>query len=90
MMAQIASATNEQAATTEELNHSLNEIAQLVARSAAAAHESSDACADLSRLYEQMHGQLSQFRLPSSEQGGEQRFRREPSAGWSFSPATGD
>jgi methyl-accepting chemotaxis protein len=89
MMAQIATATNEQAATTEELNHSLNEIAQLVARSAAAAHESSDACADLSRLYEEMHRQLAQFQLPSSTRGGQQ-LRREPGASWSLSHATGD
>ncbi len=64
MMEQIASATRQQAETTEELNRSLNAIAQLVARSAAAAHESSDASTDLSRLSEQMQSQLSQFQLP--------------------------
>jgi len=90
MMAQIATATNEQAATTEELNRSLNEIAQLVARSASAAHESSDACADLSRLYEQMHAQLAQFQLPSSGQGSTYALGREAGSNWSLSPAAGD
>lgn len=90
MMEQIASATHQQAATTEELNRSLNEIAQLVGRSAAAAHESSDACADLSQLSEQMHSQLSQFQLPEEGNSSPRPFQRESRAAWSLSPSVGD
>jgi len=68
MMEQIASATRQQVETTEELNRSLNAIAELVARSAVSAHESSDASAELSKLSEQMQSQLSQFRLAGDDE----------------------
>jgi methyl-accepting chemotaxis protein len=90
MMEQIASAAQEQAATTEELNRSLHEIAQLVARSASAAHEASDACAELSQLSEQMHGQLSQFQLPEETTASARKLPREPRVSWSLSPLVGD
>jgi methyl-accepting chemotaxis protein len=90
MMEQIASATHQQAETTEELNRSLSEIAQLVARSAAAAHESSDASAELSKLSEQMQSQLSQFQLPEEST---ENFRTQPHKtreDWALSPSAGD
>ncbi len=89
MMEQIAAATQQQAATTEELNRSLNEIAQLVARSAAAAHESSDACSDLSKLSEQMHSQLSQFQLLEDTIATSWEEPEEKSMNWSLSPSAG-
>ena len=90
MMEQIAAATQQQASTTEELNRSLNEIAQLVTRSAAAAHESSDACTDLSKLSEQMHLQLSQFQLPDADTISTTSIRRQAPLNWSLSPSVGD
>jgi methyl-accepting chemotaxis protein len=90
MMEQIASAAQEQSATTEELNRSLHEIAQLVARSASAAHEASDACAELSQLSEQMHGQLSQFQLPEETAANLHKLTHERRVSWSLSPSVGD
>ncbi len=63
MMEQIAEAANRQTATSEELNLNLHEIAETIGRAAVTAHESSDASADLSRISEQMHGRLGEFRL---------------------------
>jgi methyl-accepting chemotaxis protein len=65
MMAQIKVAAQQQAVTTDELRRNLDEIARNVAQSAAGAHESSDACAELSQLSERMHSQVAQFQLPS-------------------------
>ena len=66
MMAQIASATSQQSSTTEELQSNLENIVHNVARSADAAHESSAASAELSKLSEQMHHQIVQFNLPGT------------------------
>ncbi len=63
MTSQIAVATTEQSATTEELNRNLHRIAQITAASASSAHQSSQACTDLSQMSERMHAQLSDFRL---------------------------
>jgi methyl-accepting chemotaxis protein len=65
MMAQIAAAAQQQSATTAELQRNLNHIVQIVGQSANAAHESSTACTDLSKLSEQMHGQIAQFQIPA-------------------------
>jgi len=67
MMGQISAAAQQQAATTEELNTNVHNIAQLIAHAARTAHESSDASAELSRLSEQMHSHLVQFRLPGAD-----------------------
>ena len=64
MMAQIKVAAQQQAITTDELRRSLDEIARNVAQSAMGAHESSDACAELSQLSQRMHSQVAQFVLP--------------------------
>jgi methyl-accepting chemotaxis protein len=63
MTSQIAVAAVQQSATTEELNRNLHRIAQITAASASAAHESSQACDELSHMSERMHAQLSDFRL---------------------------
>jgi methyl-accepting chemotaxis protein len=63
MTSQIAVAAVQQSATTDELNRNLHRIAQITAASAASAHESSQACSELSQMSERMHAQLSDFRL---------------------------
>jgi methyl-accepting chemotaxis protein len=66
MTSQIAIATSQQATTTEELNRNLHRIAQIVAASASSAHQSSDACQEMSQLSERMNAQLSDFQLTAS------------------------
>ncbi|HEY9127695.1 MAG TPA: methyl-accepting chemotaxis protein, partial [Acidobacteriaceae bacterium] len=63
MTSQIAVATTQQAATTEELNRNLNRIVQLTANSAASAHQTSDASRELSSMSERMNARVSEFRL---------------------------
>jgi len=70
MTSQIAVAAVEQSATTEELNRNLHRIAQITAASASAAHQSSQACLELSQMSERMHEQLSDFRLASAAKSG--------------------
>jgi methyl-accepting chemotaxis protein len=60
---QIAVGSAEQAATTEELNRNLNRIAQITATTANAAHQSSEACQELSRMSERMRASLMGFRI---------------------------
>jgi len=69
MMAQIATASQEQSSATQQLEHNLSKIAQLVGNSASSAHDSSVASAELSKLSEQMHGQIAEFRLPENQMG---------------------
>jgi len=63
MTSQIAVATSQQASTTEELNKNLHRIAEIVAVSAAAAHQSSEACGEMSQMTERINTQLGEFRL---------------------------
>jgi methyl-accepting chemotaxis protein len=63
MTSRIAVAAVQQSATTEELNRNLHRIAQITAASAASAHESFQACSELSQMSERMNAQLSDFRL---------------------------
>jgi methyl-accepting chemotaxis protein len=63
MMEQIAAATTEQSAAIEELNRNLQQIVQLVMGSTTTSHESCSACADLSRMADEMHRQIAQFTL---------------------------
>jgi methyl-accepting chemotaxis protein len=65
MTSQIATATMQQSATTEELNRNLNRIVQITAASAASAHETSDASRELSNMSERMSAHVSEFRLAS-------------------------
>ncbi len=86
MIEQIASAATQQSAATEELNRNLHSIAQLIAHSATTAHESSAACVDLSKLSEEMHSQVVQFKLPNSRQKRRQS-QSAPNARVSLQPA---
>jgi len=63
MTAQIAIATSQQATTTEELNRNLHRIAEIVSASAFSAHQSSEACSEMSKMSERMNAQLADFRL---------------------------
>jgi methyl-accepting chemotaxis protein len=60
---QIAVASVEQSATTEELNRNLHRIAQITANSANSAHQASEACQELSQMSERMRASLMDFRL---------------------------
>ena len=64
MMAQIAAAAQQQSDTTEQVKQNLDGIVQIVSRSATAAHQSSAACAVLSKVSEQMHCQIVRFSTP--------------------------
>lgn len=89
MMAQIATTTTEQSSAMEEVNHNLQSIAHLIARSAAMAHESSEACVELSRLSEELHRNIAQFRLPDERRSATERpaNRQKP---WNAAPSFGD
>ena len=63
LMMQIAAAAQQQAATTEELNRNVEDIVRVVGASAIAAHESSAASTELSRLSERLQSRLAEFRL---------------------------
>jgi methyl-accepting chemotaxis protein len=92
MMEQIAAATTQQSAATDELNRNLQGIVQLVARSAAMAHESSAACVDLSKLSEEMHRQIAEFRLAEYSSSGPMQPTPHSSTQprWSAVPSFGD
>jgi methyl-accepting chemotaxis protein len=68
MTSQIASATSQQSTNAEAVNQSLQRIADIIAGSAASAHQSSDACREMSKISALMTQQLSGFRLKSCEQ----------------------
>jgi methyl-accepting chemotaxis protein len=63
MMEQIATASTQQSAATEELNQNLQRIVHLVAQSATVSHESSAASEELCKLAGEMHRQIGQFTL---------------------------
>jgi methyl-accepting chemotaxis protein len=63
LMAQIASATHQQSASAGELTHNVHAIASIGGSAAARAHESSDACVELSKLSEHMHQRIAQFKI---------------------------
>jgi methyl-accepting chemotaxis protein len=65
MTSQIAVATSQQSAATKELDRNLHHIAEITATAAASAHQSSDACQELSQMSERMHAQLADFRFDS-------------------------
>jgi CHASE3 domain sensor protein len=63
MISQIATASQQQSAATDEVNRTLNEIAQTIDRSTAGTQDSAKACAELSRLGADLQESVSQFRL---------------------------
>lgn len=69
MISQIAAASTEQAAATEEVNRNMTEIARLIDLSTAGTEDSARASAELSRLAVELQNLVGQFRLESREPG---------------------
>ena len=63
MISQIATASTQQAAATEEVNRSMAEIARLIDLSAGGTQDSAQASTELSRLALNLQGLVSRFRL---------------------------
>ena len=63
MIGQIALASHQQSAATDEVNKTMNEIAHIIDLSTSGTQDSANACAALSRLASEMVGSISQFRL---------------------------
>lgn len=90
MMEQIAAATTEQSSATEEVNRNLQSITQLIAHSAATAHESSEACTELSRLSEELHSRIAQFKLPGERRSAPSRSSTSAQPHWRAANNFGD
>jgi methyl-accepting chemotaxis protein len=63
MISQIAAASHQQSAATDEVNRNLNETTQIIDLSTAGMQDSAKACATLSQLASEMLESVSQFRL---------------------------
>jgi methyl-accepting chemotaxis protein len=63
MISQIAAASQEQSAATDEVNRTLNEIARIIDLSTVDTQNSAKASAALSQLAADLQGCVSQFRL---------------------------
>jgi methyl-accepting chemotaxis protein len=63
MISQIATASHQQSAATDEVNRTLNEIAHIIDLSTAGTQDSAKACATLSQMAADLQGYISQFRL---------------------------
>jgi methyl-accepting chemotaxis protein len=63
MISQIATASHQQAAATDEVNRTLNEIAHIIDLSTAGMQDSAKACDGLSKLAVDLQGSIAQFRL---------------------------
>jgi methyl-accepting chemotaxis protein len=70
MIGQIATASHEQSAATDEVNRSLNEIARVIEHSTSGTQDSARACAALSLLAANLQKEVSQFQL---ERNGKSR-----------------
>ena len=66
MIGQIATASTEQAAATEEVSRTMADIARLIDLSAAGTQDSARASAELSRLAVELQNLVGQFRLESA------------------------
>ncbi|MBJ6725800.1 methyl-accepting chemotaxis protein [Geomesophilobacter sediminis] len=62
-VSQIATAAEEQTATTTEITNNINQISMVVQQTAAGAQETVAAADQLSRLSEQLHGLVGEFRI---------------------------
>ena len=76
MIDQIATASHEQSAATEDVNRTLAEIARLVDLTTAGTQDSARASSELSRLAVELQQLVSRFRLGQQKQGA----RRPPAA----------
>jgi len=63
MINQIATASHEQSAATDEVNRNLHEIARVIDHSTAGTMNSARACAELSKLAAQLQKTVAQFQL---------------------------
>jgi methyl-accepting chemotaxis protein len=63
MIGQITTASHEQSAATDEVNRNLHETARVIDQSTAGTQDSARACAELSKLAEQLQHALSQFQF---------------------------
>ena len=63
MISQIATASHQQSAATDEVNRSLSQIAHVIDLSTAGTQDSAKACAELSRLAVELQGFVSRFHL---------------------------
>ena len=63
MVTQIATAATEQSAATEEVNSSVERIAKITQETAKGAHQSADACGELSKLALDLRNLVSEFKL---------------------------
>ena len=59
----IASAAEQQTATTEEINRNINSIQQIAEQTAAGAEQTASSSTDLSRLGDQLRGLVGQFKV---------------------------
>jgi methyl-accepting chemotaxis protein len=63
MVTQIATAATEQSVTTEDINHSMEQISNLVKESAAGAQQSAQACQELSGMAFELQKIVTNFKL---------------------------
>ncbi len=63
MISQIATASHQQSAATDEVNRTLNEIAHIIDLSTTGTQNSANSCASLSQMAADLQGYISQFRL---------------------------
>jgi methyl-accepting chemotaxis protein len=68
MISQIATASHQQSAATDEVNRNLNETTRIIELSTTGMQDSATACAALSKLASEMLGSISQFRLARAQQ----------------------
>lgn len=84
MIEQIAAASRQQSAATEEINRNLSEVSRLVEQSASQTQDASKASNDLSELAAEMQRLVSRFQLDRASRGGLPRasaILTQPSAG---------
>jgi methyl-accepting chemotaxis protein len=70
MVTLIATAATEQAATAEEINGNIEQIAKIAAGSAAGAQQTTQALQDLADLASNLQGLVGQFHLAPEADGG--------------------
>ena len=75
MVTQIAAATTEQAGVTQGVNHSMEQITNVLRESADGAQQSAKACEDLSGLSEDLQQMVRRFKLNSAADGDARELR---------------
>ncbi len=75
MVNQIAAAATHQTSTTEEVNHSVSEIAKISDLTASGARQSAKACEALSELAVSLSAVMSRFRVEEQSESAQKPFR---------------